>query len=351
MTTIKEHRRREPRKRVDTERAIRLGLHERPDDFDLQVIEQHFLWLAHQRGFKVPADESQLQYIELPRVIPNDFPPDNEDDKDVSLERRSGKPFTDSVNADRFALSRWSLKSTGNYDRVSAGFVRRSVFNAFFGYLDSGLPGSPVPSPPPPVAESPPNEIDILLADIESAMEADIRQNNSLADAGSTYGPRAADPIVPQYPPQDGHGDSEPATWGQQGDIDPFQQADQWERQAVTPAFRIVIDVGKTPEVLLLPNKIEDLSKFFGGLDTHRFHISHPDYPTRGLSSDDCYQHYDRHPDVMLWASYLGEYNQSSTGGGKRIKITNEERSIDMKWLESEKLRLLQSCVSDNEEL
>jgi hypothetical protein len=111
-----------------------------------------------------------------------------------------------------------------------------------------------------------------------------------------------------------------------------------------------VIDVGKTPEVLLLPNKIEDLTKFFGGLDTHRFHISHPDYPTRGLSSDDCYQHYDRHPDVMLWASYLGEYNQSSTGSGKRIRITNEERSIDMEWLESEKLRLLHSCVSVSEE-
>ncbi|KAJ6027446.1 hypothetical protein N7460_012263 [Penicillium canescens] len=214
MTTIKEHRRREPRKRVDTERANRLGLHERPDNFDLQVLEHHFLWLAHQRGFKVPADESQLQYIELPRVIPSDFPPDNEGDKDVSLERRSGKPFTDSVNADRFALSRWSLQSTCNYDRVSAGFVRRSVFHAFFEYFDSGIPDSPVPSPPPAVAESPPDEIDILLADIESAMEADTRQNTSLRGTGSTYGSHAVDPIVPHSVP-------EPAAWGQQGDIDP----------------------------------------------------------------------------------------------------------------------------------
>ncbi|KAJ5766704.1 uncharacterized protein N7511_004320 [Penicillium nucicola] len=261
--TIKKIKSRAPKV---SEVDLKLGLHERPDDIDLQDLEHHFLWLAHQRGFKVPADE--LQYVELPRVIPGDFPPDNEDDKDVSVERRSGKPFTDSVNADRFALSRCSLQSTSDFDRVSAGFVRRSVFKAFFDYFDSGIPGSPVPSPPPSVAESPPDEIDNLLADIESAIEADRRQNNSHADAGFTYGPHAVDPIVPQYSRQDRHGNSESAAWGQQGDIDPFQQANQCERQAVAPAFRIVIDVGKTPEVLLLPSKIEGLMQFVE--DYHR---------------------------------------------------------------------------------
>jgi hypothetical protein len=35
MTIIKEHRRRELRKRVNTKRATRLGLHERLDNFNL----------------------------------------------------------------------------------------------------------------------------------------------------------------------------------------------------------------------------------------------------------------------------------------------------------------------------
>ncbi|KAJ5593596.1 hypothetical protein N7537_010500 [Penicillium hordei] len=327
MTTIKEHRRRKPRKRVDIERATRLGLHERPNDFDVQVLGHHFLWLAHQRGFKVPADdENQLQYLELPRVMPSDFPPVNED---VSLERRSGNPFTDSVNADRFALSRSSLQSPCNYDRVSAGFVRRSVFNAFFEYIYSGIPDSPAPSPPPAAAESPPDEIDILLADIEFGMEADARHDSSLAGSGSAYVPHATVHNAPQHPPQDVHSFPGPDNWGQQG-------SNQWGRQAITPVFRIIIDDGTTTEVLLLPNDIEFLRKFFEGLDAHRFHISSSDDMSRGLSWDDCFWYYDRHPDKMLCASYLGKYNQSSTGG----KITNEERSNDMNWLESEKLEI-----------
>jgi hypothetical protein len=53
----------------------------------------------------------------------------------VDLERRCGKPFTDSIEADRYALSFESLAHPTIQVRVSAVSVRQSVFNAFFSYL------------------------------------------------------------------------------------------------------------------------------------------------------------------------------------------------------------------------
>ncbi|OQE73288.1 hypothetical protein PENNAL_c0090G03114 [Penicillium nalgiovense] len=219
MTTVKEHRRRVPRKHVDVERAISLGLHERHNSFDLADLRHHFLWLASNRGFEVPANnESQLQPVELPRAMPSDFPPDNED---VGLERRSGKPFTDSVDADRFALSRESLRSVSNYQRVSAAFVRRSVFNAFFAYFDAGIPDSPVLSPRNVVAEPSPDEIDVLLADTEAAWGAEARYHGIIADGEFALPPYAGVSSVPHIPMEDRTTYAEWASWDQYR-IDPF---------------------------------------------------------------------------------------------------------------------------------
>lgn len=55
--------------------------------------------------------------------------------KDVDLERRCGKPFTDSIEADRYALSLESLSSPTTGASASAVSVRQSVIRSFFEYL------------------------------------------------------------------------------------------------------------------------------------------------------------------------------------------------------------------------
>lgn len=51
------------------------------------------------------------------------------------MEKRSGKPFSNTVKADRYALSAESLRQSWTTPQVTAGFLRRSVFKAFFSYL------------------------------------------------------------------------------------------------------------------------------------------------------------------------------------------------------------------------
>lgn len=220
MTTVKEHRRRVPRKHVDIERAISLGLHERHNYFDLAGLRHHFFWLARNHGFEVPAnDESQLQPVELPHAMRSDFPPDNED---VGQERRSGKPFTDSVDADRFALSRESLRGVSDYQRVSAAFVRRSVFLAFFAYFDAGIPDSPVLYPRVVAAEPTPDEMDILLADTDAVWGTEARDHGMSSDGEFVWAPYAGSPGVPQIPMEDRATYAELASWDQQYGIYPF---------------------------------------------------------------------------------------------------------------------------------
>lgn len=131
LTDKKDHHRRVPRKTEDIERAIRLNFN-RSSYQDPTLILGELSSLAYNYGFEIP---SHIQFHEPQALIdePSYFPPDVLDD--VDLERRCGKPFTDSVDADRFALSRSSLFQTWIDPRVSTGFVRRCVFFSFFSYL------------------------------------------------------------------------------------------------------------------------------------------------------------------------------------------------------------------------
>ncbi|KAJ5369966.1 uncharacterized protein N7496_006058, partial [Penicillium cataractarum] len=141
LTSKRHHYRRVPRKQKDKSRAYQLGLIEIPTRDPLLLL-QHFLSLAQSYGFEVPTGEgNHFTPPDLPQPLPCDFPPG---DDDVDIERRCGKPFTDSINADLFALSRESLRSAWMDERVSAGFVRRCVFRAFFSYLNTTATSSPI---------------------------------------------------------------------------------------------------------------------------------------------------------------------------------------------------------------
>lgn len=56
-------------------------------------------------------------------------------EEDVEVEKRSGKPFSNTIDVDRYALSAESLQRSWTTPQVTAGFLRRSVFKAFFSYL------------------------------------------------------------------------------------------------------------------------------------------------------------------------------------------------------------------------
>ncbi|KAJ5465969.1 hypothetical protein N7530_009756, partial [Penicillium desertorum] len=143
LTPKRDHHRRIPRKKKDKERAYLLSVNEELNGISPLLLRRHFLVLAQGYGFQVPISEGDRlgEARELPRPHPCDFPPNDNDE--VETERRCGRPFTDSVYADRFALSREALRQNWDTQRVSAGFVRRSVFRAFFSYLNAGIAESP----------------------------------------------------------------------------------------------------------------------------------------------------------------------------------------------------------------
>lgn len=134
MTTQKDHRRRVPGKKDDIERADRHHLHETSVSGMAPGLQLHFVGLARRHGILPPdsADNSPPT-SSIPSPEPIDFPPER--DKHVDLERRCGKPFTDSIGPDRYALSLESLSRPPTAGRVGAVLVRQSVFRAFFAYL------------------------------------------------------------------------------------------------------------------------------------------------------------------------------------------------------------------------
>jgi hypothetical protein len=58
-----------------------------------------------------------------------------ETEPEVPIKRRNGKPYTDSIVIDHFALSAEALEQTWTFLRVTAGFLRQSAFFMFFRYL------------------------------------------------------------------------------------------------------------------------------------------------------------------------------------------------------------------------
>ena len=102
------------------------------------------------RGFRIP---THVDLSVLPATFPSEIPCEYPDDEseEVAVKKRSGKPSIDTVEADRYALSAASLQERRTPTRVTSGFLRQSVFKAFFSYLmdhdpDSGQRVWPEPS-------------------------------------------------------------------------------------------------------------------------------------------------------------------------------------------------------------
>ncbi|KAJ5737288.1 uncharacterized protein N7483_002545 [Penicillium malachiteum] len=106
----------------------------RPTTLSESDLWRHLYAKLRSRGFRLlEAGYPVEPEPELPPLIPCDYP--EETTEEIEVEKRCGKPFSNTVEADRFALSAESLQQTSEATRVTAGFLRKWVFRAFFGYL------------------------------------------------------------------------------------------------------------------------------------------------------------------------------------------------------------------------
>ncbi|GIJ92782.1 hypothetical protein Asppvi_003774, partial [Aspergillus pseudoviridinutans] len=101
---------------------------------DRQALGRHFFWLADQQGFTVPTVTGlEARAAPLPALHARG---DTENtNQDEPVHGRCGIPFVDTVDEDRLALAQDRLGEPWDGRLITAEFVRRSQFHAFFGYL------------------------------------------------------------------------------------------------------------------------------------------------------------------------------------------------------------------------
>jgi Protein of unknown function (DUF3723). len=296
------HQRCVNRPRPGDQRPSITSMAPRPVTIDRSVLWQHFFWLARQRNIWPPlADGLQAQEADLPAPLPCDYP---ENDKETPITRRCGKPFTDSADADRYALTRESLEQVWNKPRVTAGFVTRSIFLAFFGYLiPNGHDVGTDPSEPNNADTDQPSDGNELSPD----MSADTSNNPSEENFdGSTplYSTSEFNPVMTSQQP----------LWASQ--------------QPSFFAMNLFIP-GEPIRELKLPNDQHILNRFFAGLERHHFHIYIPGDDQRALHADWCYSAYEHNSKLLLHADFLPEGCFEQLGSTALGHTTNKRRRTD----------------------
>ena len=317
-----DHNRRVPRTKPGTQRAATPaeGLN-MPERWNLW---QHLFRLAREKGFSTPfVDGLQAEPVELPRLTPCDYPASA--DEDLPVERRYGKPYTDSVEADQFALSREVLELPWSSPRVTAGFARRSVFLAYFRYLKD-VPDSQFVPP--------------------------VETDDTLPQESSPWNPNFDDMIQNTIiPPEEN-----------EATVFPVFSTPQFDPTLVTAATEIqppscfnmkFIIPGEPDKVVQLPNIQSALNKFFEGFSRNHFYIYSPNNPTRGINGRDCYSLYLGNQFLLLHAEYIGEdvsqtvfHGSTERDEGRRSKKRrmNDRREIlgAKEWLDSSLKELAQ---------
>ncbi|KAJ6090741.1 hypothetical protein N7499_003455 [Penicillium canescens] len=324
------HERRMPRTKSGTQRAATPveGLHTP----ERGILWQHLFWLAREKGFSTPfADGPQAEPVELPPLTPCDFPASLEED--LPVERRYGKPYTDSVEADRFALSREVLEQPWSSPRVTAGFARRSVFLAYFRYLKN-IPDSQFVRP--------------------------VETNDTLSQS-SLWNPNFDNMIQNTIIP--------PAE--NVATVFPVCSTPQFDPTLVAPAMDIqpsscfnmkFIIPGEPDKIVPLPNIQSALNTFFEGFSQNHFYIYSSDNPTRGINGRDCYSLYLGNPFLLLHAEYIGEdlsqtvfHGSTDQNEGRRSKKRrmNEQHEIigAKEWLNTSLKELAQGNLAYQAEM
>ncbi|CAG7947390.1 unnamed protein product [Penicillium salamii] len=300
--------------------------------FPRQDIWRHFFALVRARTFQAPAlSDSSFATMELPSPRPCDYPEDISEEIDVA--KRCGKPYSNTVEADRFALSAESLQQSQIPVRVTAGFLRQSVFKAFFGYLWNSNGQTHDGDP----AE---NNTDIQNYG-EQLNQEDFGRNVAAGpdmdvDSGSiTENPLAASTALTHNV------------------VVPAPAADQM------PSFCVMkITVGETTQSLELPFHESFLRDFSSGLFNNSFSVQRLD--GRSIAAGECYSHYLNYPTSQLHAKFkegqYPEYESTSSQmgiGSKRQRISEQEQHMASAkaWLQDQISKLKDLHDSDEGEL
>lgn len=277
---------------------------------DRSEISRHFFGMVRARGFKAPGTEDpSLPTVELPSPIPCDYPEDPLQEIDVT--KRCGKPFTDTMEADRFALSMESLQQNWTTERVTAVFLQRSVFKAFFGYL---------------------------------------MERRESSDQSFGYNPFEVSMAIHGYHAQSAHTNLNPYATEVPDITEDFTSTTQIPlptpmTEPFTPVvaasavdvrsscYIMDVSIAGTTRRLNLPADQSYMNTFSDGLSRNHFNIRIPE-DGRYIRPETCYGHYLQHPSSQLHAEFKA---QESSIGRKRRRVDGQatmERARE--WLENQ---------------
>jgi hypothetical protein len=285
-----------------------------------QELWRHFYTLIRTRGFRPPAtDESSFATSELPSPRPCEYPEDSSEEIEVA--KRCGKPYANTVEADRFALSAESLQQSQTPVRVTAGFLRQSVFKAFFSYLLDSISEANSRDPPE-------NNIDIQNHG-EQLTRGDVGgnviaiQDMNVNSGGLTQSPLAVSTALSRNA------------------VVVAPAADQ------PPSFCIMkVTVGGATRSLCLPIHEAFFNDFSSGLFSNNFNVQQMD--GRSITPGRCYWHYLESLSSQLHAVFRKDqyptHHSTSTRmgtGSERGRIRGHQQMARAKiWLQEQVSRL-----------
>ncbi|CAG8893568.1 unnamed protein product [Penicillium nalgiovense] len=296
-----------------------------------QEIWRHFFTLVRARGFQAPVtDDTSFATGELPSPRVCEFPEDLAEEIEVA--KRCGKPYSNTVEADRFALSAESLRQIQASVRVTAGFLRQSVFKAFFGYLwnsNSQMAGG---DPPDDNIEVQHRDETPTTANVGRAMMAtdgmdvdpgSLRPNPLVTSAARTHNAAAT---------------ASPAD--------------------ILPPFGVMtITVGGTTRILDLPIHDSFMKDFSTGLFNNNFNVQTDEREKRSISPYTCYSHYLHNPSSVLHAEFRQNEHTtyaiapSQIGAGSKRRMLDEDEQMARAeiWLQEQIARLIDPHNSDED--
>ncbi|CAI7673097.1 unnamed protein product [Penicillium viridicatum] len=284
------------------------------------------------RGFQAPlTDETSFVTGEIPSRRPCEYPEDLAEEIEVG--KRCGKPYSNTVEADRFALSAESLRQSQASVRVTAGFLRQSVFKAFFGYLwniNGQMSGR---NPPDDNIEVPTRDEGPTRADVGETMMV---TNGVDVDSGSLW----LSPLV-------------------------TSAAQNHNATAAASAVDLplsfcvmTITVGGTTRRLDLPIHDSFMKDFSTGLFNNNFDVQTDEIDRRSILPYMCYSHYLQNPSSVLHAEFRQDEHTTYDSTPSQIGTRSKRRRVDGDqqmdraeiWLQ-EQIALLSNLRNSDEEL
>lgn len=243
----------------------------------------HFCQIIQSRGFRPPPRFVSAPRTRLPDPDACDFP-DIGLEEDIEVEKRSGKPFSNTVDADRHALSAESLQRSWTTPQVTAGFLRRSVFKAFFSYL---------------IGDGQ-NFSQALAADSTMINSDEYMRHSEYPNDNTIIGDAEIVSRIESASGATSFVETETPQCNATAEVDPAMTAPLNHGPS---SFSMVVTIGNHESTTLhLPNSSEFMRLFLRGLCDHCFSVEAE--VGRFICPEECYSYYLLHPEATLHAQY-----------------------------------------------